>query len=35
MKFNMHVKNIRSMKFNGEIFKIYQKKKRYSSLQFR
>ena len=25
----MHVKNIRNMKFNGQIFKIHQKKKRY------
>ena len=25
----MHVKNIRNMKFNGQIFKIHTKKKRY------
>ena len=24
----MHVKNIRNMKFNGQIFKIYKKKKK-------
>ena len=28
MKFDMHVKNIRNMKFNGQIFKIHQKKKK-------
>ena len=26
MKFDMHVKNIRNMKFNGYIFKIHTKK---------
>ena len=28
MKFDMHVKNIRNMKFNSQIFKIHQKKKK-------
>ena len=28
MKFDMHVKNIRNMKFNGYNFKIYPKKKK-------
>ena len=28
MKFDMHVKNIRNMKFNVQIFKIYIKKKK-------
>ena len=28
MKFDMHVKNIRNMKFNSWIFKIHQKKKK-------
>ena len=27
MKFDMHIKNIRNMKFNGYIFKTYIKKK--------
>ena len=28
MKFDMHVKNIRNMKFNNQIFKIHKKKKK-------
>ena len=28
MKFDMHIKNIKNMKFNSQIFKIHQKKKK-------
>ena len=28
MKFDMHVKNIKNMKFNDQIFKIHTKKRR-------
>ena len=30
MKFDIHVKNIKNIKFNGYIFKIHTKKKRYT-----
>ena len=29
----MHVKNIRNMKFNGQIFKIYKKKEIYNKFE--
>ena len=33
MKFDMHVKNIRNMKFNGKIFKIHTKKEIYDKFE--
>ena len=33
MKFDMHFKNIKNMKFNGYIFKIYTKKRYMRSLK--
>ena len=33
MKFDMHIKNIRNMKFNGQIFKIYTQKKIYDKFE--
>ena len=33
MKFDMHVKNIKNMKFNDQIFKIHKKKEVYEKFE--
>ena len=35
MKFDMHVENIKNIKFNGQIFKIYLQKEIYEKLVWR